>query len=181
MSGLIVVLAVIAGLLFYRVVERRHKIVLFKALLAVVGVSALGVGLLLLKRLYDQRQEERLLASVTITFMSDSVTQEGSPKKSIPDRPWDRQGLRVAWFRICNQGTDTVLSVDFVPKTRRRAHSGEHNIVEWEGNAQGVLSPDDVIPPTSCVTIPFVAFSGTFDIDDTVFASARDVKTSRNR
>jgi hypothetical protein len=174
----VVLLSIVALLLFYRFVEKRHKLVVGKLVLVIVGLAALGIGVLLASNAYSSWREAADRSHVSIAFSADtSATGAEADRLDTTLSFLGRSTDRIA-FRICNHGDDTVLSVAFRPKAHRFGHSTVYDVDQTRDGSLGVLESDDIVAPASCVLVPFF---GTFQLYDTVFTQIQDVKTSRTR
>lgn len=131
MTALDVVLAVFVALMFYRLVERRHKILLAKIIGSLIALGALGGTLLVVvtgrqNRLSNERRlENRKLVSVTV----DTITP------------------RLARFLVCNQGTSELRRTHF---TASGFFSGRSTAHPLETSERGYVS-DIIVPPKHCV------------------------------
>ena|ERR1700741_512564 len=153
-------LLALVALLFHRWVERRHKVLLGKLLLGVIGlVAVLGVLVYWGSNRRNARHE-RLQRSVSIEFVPDSSAVSGSPPTG--------DTVHQVSFRLCNSGPDTIASVEFSPKTLLRGRSTEHDLVltnPYRGIITNDLSSDYILPPDRCVTL---TWPGEFTVLDTV-------------
>jgi hypothetical protein len=151
-------LAAIAVIMFYRLVERRHKIVLAKI---VGGLCLLGVGGLawmMVTERRDSARRERLQRSVVVTLaIPDSVPHRYSLGNLLSSGSVNRHDtLSNVSFRLCNRGSDTVTSIEFTPKTVFRGRSTEYDIVQPSERGDYVtptLSSDYILVPGSCSTL----------------------------
>jgi hypothetical protein len=159
----------------------RQAVMVGKLILVIVGVGLAGVAVVLLHQVSERSHEDHNRRSVAISFLRDSVRRNGSIVKArskTTDIDWSFLPTAVdhVAFRLCNAGSDTVLSMKFVPKTRRRDYSTEYNLATGKDNISGVLATDRTIAPKSCVTETWFE---PFEFYDTVFANAQEVKTKR--
>ena len=190
----------IAAILFYRLVERRHKIV--------VGKVALGLGVLAVLAILADANKERQQAAafyqaqaereqrakaVKIDYMGESLrttktlslycqllpeTQRSGCKETVDT-------LRMLTFQFCNTGRDTVYSVLFTPLTVLKGRSTEYAVVPAEASADkafvgllaastapGNIRSDRILPPAACT---LSRWEGGFSVKDSVFVRLDEV------
>ena len=176
---LAVSLAALACLLFYRFVERRHK-VLFAKLAGAIGILvALGAFVLWGFERRRASRRQRVQASVSVLFAPDSAYLH----RYSSDNPFlsalvRTDTLSAIAFRLCNGGIDTVTSVSFRPVTWRRQRSTKYNaVVSTEpytayAYVDPQLSSDYILAPKACVSLTWTASSGQdFVLMDTTAAA----------
>jgi hypothetical protein len=148
-------LLLLTAIAFYRWVERRHKIVLAKALAALAILVAAGFALIF----YQERQADaahaRLQRSVAILFIRPNVDTISDPVvqylASIKE-----DTLSSVTFRLCNRGSDTVSSVRFWPKTSRIGRSTEYDLVileTWPRQTTNEFFSDVILAPGGCTEL----------------------------
>ncbi len=172
----VIALALIAimVLLFYRLVERRHKILLAKLLLGLLVLVVLGFGGVYAHGRISDAREARRRQSVRITYLPDSTLAalKSNPVFAVlaPDT------VKEIRFRLCNVGPDTVLRVSFAPVTLRRGRSTEHDVLVWlpyEAYVPNELSSDLILAPRDCSVM---TWSGQqYLVLDTVIARVTSV------
>jgi hypothetical protein len=171
-----VLLACIAGLMFYRLVERRHKILAVKIVGAVAFLAAGALGVLLLvekrqRQAWDARRE-----SVKIDFIPDSARAE----LIVSGKPFDKATLRdtvdAVIFLLCNTGDNVVEEVTFFPKTffEGRSTAYDLRIPESESDYSGnKFESDFILAAKDCSTL---TWHGRFQVFDSVAATPGFVK-----
>jgi hypothetical protein len=100
-------LSVIAAILFYRVVERRHKVALVKVLGAVVGLGAAVFAYSIAKERQENAATRRRNQSMHIRYL---------PKARDGVSAFARLGggnASQAALELCNRGSDTIRKVTF--------------------------------------------------------------------
>jgi len=150
-------LFVLAVLLFYRWVERRHKILIGK--FALVG-AALLIVIAVFAWVSSRRRNEKLEAlrrSVSVQFVRDTARMLlGSDT------------VRQVSFRLCNSGSDTVTYVSFWPKTLRRGRSTQYDLVPAfteGGYRSNEFTSDYILVPGNCIVL---TWQGEYVVLDTV-------------
>lgn len=153
-------LATIACVLFYRLVERRHKVLLAKIVLGVLAFVVLGVVAAFVSDDRRQAREEARRRGLKITFIRDTLSPRGREPGAV--------------FRLCNRSDDTVTSVSFRPVSTDRGRSTEHPLIEPVPPAVYVsewLESDYILSPSRCVVLTWaVSPERRFLVRDTVFA-----------
>jgi len=135
-----ILLVVVAAILFYKLVERKHKIVLFKILGALIGLAVLVVGAIALWYYLKESAYERRADNVSIQVVS--VT---------PD---------TARFEICNGSDQFMHRVEFTVRGFMEGRSTAGWIEErhrqpvygpgrWETTRSG-FSWDIIVDPGAC-------------------------------
>ena len=160
-----VALSVIAVLLFYRWVERRHKVLVGRVVLGLLGLG--GATAVLAWSASDRESERmtRLQRSVSVSYVPDSTAAR---RRAVDGVSADT--VSGITFHICNSGDVRVRSVEFWPKTLRRGRSTEYDIVLQSPNGpyrSNQLSSDFILNPRTCVD---VTWPGEFTLLDTVVA-----------
>lgn len=170
-----VLLFIIATILFYRLVERRHKMILAQALVVVLvlGILVFGISswrsrssgndfLANLTAKYERNQ-----SALIVTFLADSTRQLASMKLGSYGDPRLREPIelsvprhRIA-FRVCSAASDTIDAFEITANTWSAGHSTRHQ-------SRG-LKADLILVPGACVT---AVFDGTFTPLDSVKALA---------
>jgi len=169
---LALLLSLIAAILFYRLVERRHKIILARALAAVftLGLLAFAISAWRTKSA-EQASAERDSAKLTrnenalvVTFLPESTRQ--LPR----EKPLYLQEQRIA-FRICSTATDTIDVATITAYTWSTGHSSRQSVAfdSRRPDSVGVLTSDLVLAPKGCAV---AVFDGFFRIRDSVWARA---------
>lgn len=167
-------LALLCGLMFYRWVDRRHKIVLAKILgvIVVVALGAVGVQALLAAR--QRRQESarawdqlrRELGALSVTFLPESTYHDatvGPKRRAYPDR--------IA-FQVCNKSADTIDAFNIDARTWSKGHSERRSVLIKPVSpyvAPESLKSDVVLAPKACT---IAVFWGDYVVRDSVEASA---------
>jgi hypothetical protein len=187
-------------LLFYRFVERRHKVIVAKLLGVGLGLALLAGGIYLYPAWRSSARYEQAIAHVAVTYLApDTVTaaakqdsSESILKRMRRERvnPFDQlrraeqpDTVKSIAFRVCNNGPDTVFKVSFEPKRLRHGRSTiEQVIVDPVGlmdltpNIPRVLQTDHILAPDSCVEL---VWSGNYMTKDSVFARVSSIHTER--
>jgi hypothetical protein len=176
---LYVLLAVIAAILFYKFVERKHKVLIAKV---VVGLAALaGLAVVVMWSLENQAiarermAEKQRLASVIVLFVR--------PGKDAHHWGKSTDTVGGALFQLCNHGTRRVTSVAFVATTYEAERSTPHELqvmAPWEipGAARmpwDTASPfhsDFILDPNKCVSL---TWPGWYQVFDSVSVAVTDV------
>jgi len=169
---LAILLSLIAAILFYRLVERRHKILLAKALAAVciLGLLAFAISAWRTKSA-EEASAARNSAALTrnenalvVTFLPESTRQLP------PEKPLYLQENRIA-FRICSTATDTIDAATITAYTWATGHSSRQSVAfdSRRPDSVGVLTSDLVLAPKACAV---AVFDGFFKIRDSVWAHA---------
>jgi hypothetical protein len=157
-----VALSVIAAILFYRLVERRHKIILARVAIGVAVLVGLGAAYLAWSSHRAAAEDEKRRKAVSVVFIpaTSPKPDDGLPR-FVPDT------VTFLTFRVCNEAHDTLASVTFLPKARYRGRSGEHDLtVAVTGvYVDPAFSSDFEVAPHSCSS---VSFKGRFVVLDTV-------------
>lgn len=180
----------IAAILFYKVVEPRHKVLVGKVLLGGTILVALAIFVSgdaerQRKRAgkLAERQKEKVRQAVTVQFVRDSIETTNSygicglyPGGS-DGCPQDT--TRALRFRICNQSSETLTSVTFSPLTAVKGRSTEYGMVmtsrplqQAQPHPVNQLVSDYILPPKRCSEI---TWSGVYFVRDSVFARIVDV------
>jgi hypothetical protein len=163
-------LLALTALLFYRWVERRHKLFLGKLALGVMGLLALAAAYLWWTARRSDAEYMALQRSVSVAFVADS----GMPRLS-------SDTVSQVSFRLCNSGSDTVTSVEFWPKTLRNGRSTESDLVvqnAYAGYRSNEFTSDYILAPQRCITL---SWEGEFVVLDTVIPGPVSVTRSRVR
>lgn len=159
---LLALLATIAAILFYRLVERRHKIAVAKGIGVLVVLLLLGVGYLWNADRRAGIRRARIQESVKIRFAPDSAYTARYSK----DNPFlhflqRTDTLHAISFTLCNAGTGTVESVSFTPTTWRTGRSTQHDVVVStsvvDQYVDSRLNSDFVLEPGACNTLTWPA------------------------
>ena len=184
--GILLVLTAIATILFYRVVERRHKILLGK-MLAVCGFA---VAIVLVTRFWRINARERAetavrvatdsvisaqnsldLRALTVQYLADSMrlTVRVNPRYDASLAPYSSRldTTTTVVFLLCNVATDTIDEAQIHAWTWRRGHSNRESLFGADPRTS-----DKVLAPRNCAT---AAFEGHFAVFDSVEASAMPV------
>jgi hypothetical protein len=181
----------IAGILFYRQVERPHKIIVGKIALAVTVVISLGILLFLdsgrrerLERDRVQLEEEAERQVVTVRFIRDSIsgTTQRDPVCGLitHGEGCTMDTVRVLDFELCNKGKRTVTAVAFSPKTTLRGRSTKYDVVparKQNGSIVPIISPlqsDYILPAGRCSVL---TWEGSYTVKDSIFATVVRVDT----
>lgn len=171
MTGLVVSLLLIAAILFYRLVERRHKILLAKILGVIVLLAGLTIGMLFY---FDRRKEaaERdRLNAVSITFIRPAPDSTRNPFR---DEHSDT--VSQASFLVCNRSNKRLIDLEFFPHTFHQGRSTPYDLAISE---PGRLFPynsfrsDVILAPTVCTRL---TWSGRYQVFDSVEAVPFSVK-----
>jgi hypothetical protein len=174
-SVIAALLSAIVALLFYALVERRHKIVLGKLILTVFVTGVIVGGIAWMTRELRDRSASRRdmkalsrgLAALNVTFLPESSHKMGQYLPSNPFAPFEQ----VA-FRVCNVSTDTVDAFSLGAITWTRGHSEKVAIVSDDRpgiGSENILKSDLVLPPSACT---IATFHGRYVIRDSVSAWA---------
>lgn len=130
MDALLVVgLFLVAALLFYKFVERRHKVLFVKVLIAIFALCVVGVALLYAIARQSDAKADRRRRSVQITFVRDSVAAPNTVVDRYLREIYGADTVASITFKLCNSGEDTVEYMAFNPKTLRDGRSTEHDVV----------------------------------------------------
>jgi hypothetical protein len=157
-----ILLVAIALLLFYKLVERRHKILLGKVLGALALVTVLVVAALSLGEQARFNRDHQRLASVSVKFVA--------PRQGSADvRHWNGapDTVNSVSFALCNSGNQPVESVSFDPTTYRANRSTPYQLpiapLPYQDRVLSALTSDYVIPPKNCVTLTWTGWYQVFD------------------
>lgn len=167
-------LASIIALLFYRVVERRHKIVFAKIVAGVVFLVGLGAGGIGLYNSQTAGTEQsgvgdRRGLQLRVEFIPESTSR--IPPYRYFDTTYTTDADRIA-FRVCNPGSDTVGSFKIHAVTWTAGHSLPVPVIPWlrpHSKKPRELDSDLVLRPYTC---EIVSFAGLWVVRDSVSASA---------
>jgi hypothetical protein len=177
MSPLVVaLLLVLAALLFYRWVERRHKILFAKLLAALLLLGAAIVGVLVWVDARRQADDRERLASVSISLVPsrpDTATIPEPKEFDVPDS--------TLTLRLCNTGQRTVESVRFRPTTYLERRSTPYPVSipkASPGYFDTFLRSDYLLAPGACDT---VTWRGHFQLYDSVAFEITTVELSGHR
>lgn len=168
-------LVIIATILFYRLVERKHKIVVAKIMAALLLLAASGAVILWQSDTRATSRQDAIQRSVSVQFEPDSAYahrySSDNPFLAMYERT---DTLSTMSFRMCNQGKDTVESVSFRPATRKRGRSTEYDVATNRGYGQysdSRLRSDFILAPKECNTVTWPSgASRQFILLDTVLA-----------
>ena len=160
----IVLLAVVSAVLFYRFVERRHKVLLAKIAALGLTIGALGVLALYVSSRADARRAEAQRLSVSVRYSADPTRHATRLDALIAAADGDT--LDRITFEICNHGGARVTRVSFVPESYRSERSTAHEVVvspESGVYRSNILETDYILDPEQCRTLtwspgPFVVF-----------------------
>lgn len=163
------------AVLFYKLVERPHKIVVMKAVAAIAALAVIG-------NIYSGEQHaeraRRVAAQYAQRFARDTAVHVEfvAPANASADTRQRTDSVRAMAFRICNFSSDTLLSVGFVPKTREAGRSTEYDVVVPRANLleperNPALQSDYILGSRRCVELTW--HNGPFRLLDTVLV--RDV------
>jgi len=180
-------LGAIAVLLFYKVVTRRHKILLAKIVIA-LALCLLVIAAVLV--LVDKRREAResaILRSVSVRYVPNDNCRQPTVDSTV--NPFDCLGdrsdtLKSVSFELCNRGSDSVSDVTFFPITRRTGRSTEHlvgqryvtrlgELVLDESYSDNIFHSDYILAPAACTTL--VWSGGSYIVLDSVVVSNKSV------
>jgi hypothetical protein len=160
-----VFLVLITVLLFYRWVERRHKIVIAKLLVGAIVLVGLVIGWAAYRNKADDRLRSRRLRSVSLFFVPDTTIEKDPLRKY-----YARDTLSRVSFRLCNNGPDTVLKLAFYPETFISGRSTPHEVrVPGRGEtfSSNLFDSDFILAPRDCTTL---TWTGHFQVLDSVAA-----------
>lgn len=176
-------LLAIAGLLFYRLVDRRHKVVFGKVLLGILALVVVGLGLVLGEDRRNESSAEARKRSVRITYVSDKPSLDTSSSadrtRPLSDYQLREDTVDEVSFELCNDGSDTVTTVTFSPKTLRTHRSTEYALsIERDGRRRILndLTSDYILVPRACVQL---TWPGRFVLLDSVVAAPESVAVKR--
>jgi hypothetical protein len=174
-------LLVIAAVLFYRFVERRHKFIVAKVTGALIALGLLVIGGLAWQKHLEHKTAEataEVTAAATLTvrrrewgrvratYLPESTRLLPNPS---PDWPKSFQRSRVA-FRACNVSSDTVDHTRIFPITWSKGHSTRSRI----GSDSTGLETDAVLIPSACTVVTFEVSDQIMDsVETSVRALAR--------
>lgn len=161
-------------LLFYRWVERRHKVLLGKVLAGCVVAAALAGGLIVWRDRVQQRREGqeqwkdivRELEALDVAFIPESTYRDSLSRRYKLDH-----ADRVS-FRVCNQSRDTIDAFEIHASTWKQGHSERVSVIrERTGRFEKPqeLKSDRVLAPKACYV---ATFRGDWIIRDSVTAGA---------
>ena len=164
-------LAIIAAILFYRLVERRHKLLIGWVALGLVLLAALGIGSLFAYAQWTNHRYQQQLKSVNITFVPpspDTALQRKDPVGYYLSRYGPTR--QEVTFHICNTGKDTVTGVTFYPKAVSRGRSTQHDLeVSRPGSySTNTFESDYILPPRECADLTWNG--GTYKVLDSIVA-----------
>ena len=159
-------LLAIAAILFYRFVERRHKVLLGRVLLTLAALGGVATGIshcverereaaaLREERAAEERQSARD-RSVDISLWSVAGKARERLGGLLPSIPGARGGIT---FRLCNRGRDTVHRVTFWPKAFTSGRSTAYPVAvdrpyapsnlpgpDYPSSAQLTFAPEGII------------------------------------
>jgi hypothetical protein len=186
----------IAAILFYKLVDREHKLMVAKLALAIV---VLGVFYGFAVEFYDYKTDKRanqkawdeamaeleMLSGADVKFVGDSTTTVSSPDTycklytsdphaKCPDRVSE---ITTVTFRICNRSQGkTITRVRFVPKTAARGHSSSYDLEKKSDgpmHLRNTLESDRILSPRECAD---EGWSGYYYLKDSTFADVVDVQ-----
>ena len=166
-------LTAIALTLAYKLIERRHKLLILKSIGGALLLGATGAGILWTIQRRAEGREIALQASVTIVYAPDSA------QAIVASNPWRKYGgvadtLTSLPFKICNNSTVSISSITFTPKTRITGRSTEYDVIVprvGEYAAASSLSSDYVLAPSQCTSLSWsVNATSRIVVRDTVYA-----------
>ena len=117
-------LLAIAGILFHRLVDRRHKTLFGKVLAGILALTIVSLGVALAWAQRNDSRAEARKRSVRITYQLDKPsldTLEGVQSLRAMIDLLSDDTVDHARFELCNVGSDTVTRVTFSPITLREA------------------------------------------------------------
>ncbi len=169
MTGVAAGLLLIAAVLFYKFVERRHKILLGKIFGVVFLLALLGIGYFIYEVKRRNAREKERFESVSIIFLRAAADTGRNPFRAHGDT------VPSATFKLCNKGDVKVTHVVFYPQTFVLHRSTPYDLriaVPDEMYADNRLETDYILDPRACLTL---TWRGRFQIFDSVAARPFDV------
>ena len=189
----------LVALLFYKFVDRKHKIILGQLGLGVLLIVAIAsaASALMSQRAEKEAQRKQwdaMLAQVAqLSLASVAFVGDSSVTTLIPDSQCETYapltGKRCAKiatttttliFQMCNRSREkTIRRVEFVPKTAERGHSKTYNVVTdlySTAERRHVLDSDRILKPSECST---ERWSGSYNLMDSTFAEVNAVETDQ--
>jgi hypothetical protein len=172
-------LAAIAAILFYRLVERRHKLWVLKGLAVIAVISVLAaIAIYVRGRAYDSKMVHmRESAEVTLVGIVPVVEPHDS------SNPLLRYlGVTELHFQVCNKFNEATKTVEFRVAGRNAGHSTEYAIERspyarlMEGATS--FSTDRILSPGECDTLTFY---GKFDRYDQYVVRTNQVEYLQQR
>lgn len=169
-------LSLIAALLFYRFVERQHKLQLGKALAVCVLFGAALTGIMVWrdhkkaslveaeKAAQDSAEIARArrdIAALTVTYLPES-THRFTRRKVTYGLERERSSLDTLTkirFRVCNVAADTIDAIKLNARTWQRGHSS-HAPLFYDDKP---VTSDLVLAPQSCAITQFVVWHEVLD------------------
>ena len=150
----------IAAILFYKLVERRHKIWLAKALTVLMALGGITIGVLYLRDRAEEGSQQRMRLAIKVTLLPlppstppTAVPDSTNPFNDIPDR-----GLDQLRFEVCNTFQRATRAFDFDVAGRMRGHSTESRIEasskpDWRNST--TFTSDRILSPSQCDTLTY--------------------------
>ena len=166
-------LAVIALILFYRVVERRHKILLGKIVLGISVLVAAVVVILWRREAAKSERAEAIQRSVAIAFLPDSAYRAKQENPFLALLAGSDTAKEIS-FELCNKGKDTVTEVNFRPVTAHKGRSTQEDVLQSTsaGYQDPYLKSDYILKPGDCTRLTWTATGQhRFVLLDTVIAT----------
>ncbi len=164
-------LLVIASILFYRFVERRHKVILAK----VIGGLVAAAGATAFSAFYVERRSDRLEANrqaqVLVTHIDPrKLSIEGIPSSVALVDGFRDDTVSAVTFEICNESSSTLTGIRFWPQTLHSGRSTEYAVRLGARDAYGYTSndllSDYILQPGQCTEAEWS--KGPFRLLDTV-------------
>lgn len=169
-------LAAMAALLFYRFVERRHKLLLAKVGAVLLALVGLGLGAIHYSNSRDNRRWTQRRNRIAISVLRDSMTD---PLEKIIGR---RDTTALLQLRICNQADLPIEHLSLTVATYVEGRSTAHEALLSQRSSYSYPPPqietDYIIPSGSCKTL---LWQGRFFLADSVAAKVYSARFAGER
>lgn len=170
-------LSAVVALLFYRWVDRRHKVLLGKILVGLVVVVGLVIVGVVLDEARRARAHEGRLRSVGVELVPPPSAIETAVQIARRRLAGDSLGVDPpsVTFAICNRGTRVVERVVFYPQTFRSGRSTP-SPVGFASTREGSnrFESDYILAPGACTSL---TWDGLFRVYDSTVARVTEVST----
>jgi len=176
-------LAIIGAILFYKLVERQHKLWLFRALGVLACLAALAAVTLYARERLRTSSQNRQRQGVQVTLLPIPAA-EARVSKFDPKNPFDdllSPPVNELRFTVCNRFHRATKSFEFQVVGRSHDYSTEYKIDQasdqpWRRAT--TLTSDRIVSPAQCDTLTFY---GPFTRYDEYTVQTIDVEYLKQR